>query len=45
MLFIIVIIIFLKDTPDVMEKIIYTAGGLIAGALGGYGFGKTKKDE
>lgn len=39
------IILTLKDTPDVMEKILYAVGGLVTGLVGGYGFGKTKKDE
>lgn len=42
MAFVIGIIILLKSNPNVMEKVIYAAGGLIAGALGGYGFGKRK---
>lgn len=45
MAFIVVIILLLKDIPDIMEKIIYTIGGLAAGAIGGYGFGKFKNDE
>lgn len=45
MVFIIVLIVLLRDKPDILEKILYTSGGLIAGAVGGYGFGKTKKDE
>ncbi len=47
MAFLIAIIIILKDNPDVMEKIIYAAGGVIAGAFGGYGLGieKGKKDS
>ena len=45
MAFIVVIILLLKDIPDIMEKIIYTIGGLVAGAIGGYGFGKFKNDE
>ena len=45
MAFIVVIILLLKDIPDIMEKIIYTIGGLAAGAIGGYGFGKLKNDE
>lgn len=44
MVFFIVIIILLKDSPVVMEKIIYTVGGVIAGAFGGYGFGKKRND-
>lgn len=44
--FIIVIIFLLKDNnPDVMEKIIYTLAGLVAGVFGGYGYGKTKNNS
>lgn len=39
------VIVQLKDTPDVMEKIIFAVGGVTTGALGGYGFGRAKKDE
>lgn len=45
MIFFIAIIILLKATPDVMEKIIYAAGGLVAGAFGGYGYGKHKRES
>lgn len=45
MVFFIVIIILLKDKPDVMEKILYAVGGVIAGAFGGYGLGKKQHDE
>ena len=38
------VILVLKDQPDVMEKILYAAGGVIAGALGGYGYGKSKQE-
>lgn len=41
----IAIIVILKDTPDIMEKIIYAVGGLIAGAFGGYGIGKNNQDD
>ena len=43
--FLIFVIVFLKDNPTLMEKIIIAAGGLVAGAAGGYGYGKTKRDE
>ncbi len=43
--FLVFIIVFLKDTPDIMEKIIYAAGGLLAGAVGGYGFGRAKRED
>ena len=45
MVFFVILIILLKDNTDVMEKIIYTVGGVIAGAFGGYGFGKNRNDE
>lgn len=40
MIFFVVIIVLLKDNPDVMEKVLYTVGGVVIGAFGGYGFGK-----
>ena len=45
MIFFIIIILLLKDMPDFMEKIIYSLVSLIAGAIGGYGYGKTKSDN
>lgn len=45
LIFVIAIIILLKDNPDIMEKVLYAAGGLVAGAIGGYGYGKTKHDD
>lgn len=45
MIFFVIIIVLLKDMPDVMEKIIYTVGGVIAGAFGGYGLGKNQREE
>lgn len=39
------IIVLLKDNPDVLEKIIYSVGGVIVGAFGGYGIGRHKRDE
>ena len=44
MLFVIALVILLKDNPDVLEKVIYAGGGLIAGAFGGYGYGKNKRE-
>ena len=44
MIFLIVIIVLLKDNLYIMEKVIYAVGGVIAGAFGGYGFGKNKND-
>ena len=42
--FIGVLIVLLKEKPDILEKIltILVSGGL--GAFGGYGFGKNSKD-
>lgn len=45
LVFVVILVILLKETPDVMEKVIYTLGGLVTGALGGYGIGKAKKDD
>lgn len=45
MIFFVILVILLKDNPDVMEKVIYTVGGVVVGAFGGYGFGKNKSDE
>ena len=45
MVFFILLVILLKDIPDVMEKIIYIVGGVVIGAFGGYGFGKNRNDE
>lgn len=43
--FILVLIVLLKDKPEILEKIVYTVGGIIAGAFGGYGYGKTREDD
>jgi hypothetical protein len=43
-LFIVVIVIF-RDNPEFIEKIIMPAGGVLAGFAGGFGFGKSKRDE
>lgn len=45
MIFIVILVNLLIDKPDILEKVLYTMGGLIVGAFGGYGFGKTKKDD
>lgn len=45
MIFFIIIILLLKDKPDFMEKIIYSFVSLVAGAIGGYGFGKSRSDN
>ena len=45
MIFFVVIIILLKDAPDVMEKVLYAVGGVCAGAFGGYGLAKKQIDD
>lgn len=46
MSFIVIIVVLLKDNqPDMLEKVLYTGGGLVVGLLGGYGFGKSQRDE
>lgn len=45
LVFFIIVIVLLKDTPDVLEKIIYSVVGLIAGAFGGYGYGRHKSND
>lgn len=42
MIFLIALVVLLRDKPDILEKIIYAAGGLIAGAVGGFGYGYKK---
>lgn len=39
-----VIIAMLRTNPDIMEKVLYTFGGLAAGLLGGYGIGKNRNN-
>ena len=39
------VIYIFKDYPNAIEKIIFALTGLISGGLGGYGLGKTKRDE
>lgn len=39
------VIVFLKDKPDIMEKILYTVGGFLAGGFGGYGLCKYKTSK
>lgn len=45
MIFFVVIIVLLKETPNILEKVLYTVGGVIAGAFGGYGLGKNQREE
>ena len=40
-----ILVFLLGDKPDILEKVLYTIGGLIVGAFGGYGFGKTKRND
>jgi len=42
---IVTILVLFRDNPDMVEKILYAAGGLLAGAVGGYGYGKSKRSE
>jgi hypothetical protein len=43
-LFAVVIFVF-QDSPELVERIIFAIGGAIVGFAGGFGFGKTKRDE
>lgn len=46
LIFILLVIILLKENTAVLEKIIYSITGLVAGAFGGYGFGRrTNQDD
>lgn len=45
LVFVVVIVIQLKGNPDILEKVLYTIGGLITGLIGGYGFGKTRSSD
>ncbi len=45
LVFFTIMIVLLKDNTDVLEKIIYSVAGLIAGAFGGYGFGRHKGQD
>jgi len=42
---IVTILVLFRNQPEMVEKILVATGGLIAGALGGYGFGKSKRDK
>ena len=42
LIFVVILIVLLKDKPSILEKIIYTIGGLVAGCVGGYGYGYKK---
>ena len=45
LVFIIVVIVLLRDKPEIMEKIIYIVLGFLGGAAGGYGLGKRKESN
>ena len=45
LVFVVVLVILLKNSPDILEKVLYSLGGLVAGLLGGYGYGKTQQGE
>lgn len=45
LIFIGVLAWMLKDKEDLLEKILYTLGGLVAGAFGGYGYGKKSGED
>lgn len=45
MIFVLAIIIILKDSPDIMEKVLYAGGGFVAGIAGGYGLSKRSQDD
>ena len=40
----IILVVILKDKTDVLEKLIYSVGGLFTGFAGGYGLGKKRED-
>ena len=40
----ITLVLILQDKPDILEKLIYSIGGLFAGFAGGYGFGKKREE-
>jgi len=42
LLFISFIIIVFRNKPEIVEKIIYAAGGFFAGGIGGFGYAKSK---
>ncbi len=39
------VIWLLRGSPETLEKVLYAAGGLIAGGLGGYGYGKSSRTD
>lgn len=42
LIFVTVMVVILKDKSDLLEKVLYTLGGLITGLIGGYGYGKSR---
>jgi hypothetical membrane protein len=42
---IVTILVLFRNKPEMVEKILYAVGGLLAGAVGGYGYGKSKRSE
>jgi hypothetical protein len=38
--FCVVLVLLLKERPDLLEKILCAVGGIVAGAFGGYGIGR-----
>lgn len=45
LIFIVALILLLKDKPEIMEKVLFTLGGIVTGAFGGYGYAKSKNNE
>ena len=39
------VIMIFQDKPDLIEKIIFAVGGCAAGFIGGFGYGKSKREE
>ena len=39
-----VAVVLLKDNPELLVNVLSAVGGLVAGAFGGYGYGKSKAD-
>lgn len=38
------IMIIFKNNPNMVEKILYTAGGFVAGIIGGFGLGRSRSE-
>lgn len=45
LIFIFALTWLLKDSEELLEKILYALGGLVAGAFGGYGYGKKSSED